>query len=199
MIDTKWRTPFQTLLIDPLLRIPLIARRAPLTLTLLAALSGLCIPLLLAYHASLMALMLLALSGLCDVLDGSIARKQQCTSPIGAACDITSDRLVECCILIGLYLYDPARALPVMVMMGASLLCVTTFLVVGIFSENASEKSFHYSAGLIERGEAFIFFACMIVLPGYFLPLSILYSGLVLLTATIRLKQFGLACCKQSC
>lgn len=190
MIDTKWRKPFQTLVINPLLQWPVLARCSPLLLTLISFLSGLSALICLNAHATFIALAFLVLSGLCDVLDGSLARAQEQASPLGAACDITSDRFVEFAILLGLYLYDPTRALYIILMLGATLLCVTTFLVVGVFSENDSEKSFHYSTGLVERAEAFIFFALMILVPGWFIPLSLLFTSLVSLTAAIRLYQF---------
>ena len=75
-------------------------------------------------------------------------------------------------------------------MLGSILLCVTSFLVVGIFSENSSKKGFYYSPGLIERLEAFIFFICMLVLPMYFEALSIIFTILVVMTTVIRVMQF---------
>lgn len=190
MIDTKWRKPFQTLVINPLLQWPALAHCSPLLLTLISFVSGLGVLICLSVHVPFLALSLLALSGLCDVLDGSLARAQNQASPLGAACDITSDRFVEFAILLGLYLYDPTRALYIILMLGATLICVTTFLVVGVFIENDSEKSFHYSTGLIERAEAFIFFALMILMPAWFIPFSLLFTSLVTATAAIRLYQF---------
>lgn len=190
MIDTKYRSPYQTWIIDPLLKSPL-AQLNPQWVTLFAALSGLTIPYLLYLHLPLIALCALGFSGFCDTFDGSLARHQNNPTPKGAVLDITSDRLVECAIILGLYLFNPtARALPCLLMLAASFLCVTTFLVVGIFNANNSQKSFYYSPGLMERAEAFIFFALMIGFPSSFQILAGAYILLVTLTAIIRCAQF---------
>ena len=76
-------------------------------------------------------------------------------------------------------------------MLGSILLCITSFLVVGIFTPNHSSKSFHYSPGLIERAEAFLFFIVMIFVPYYFTFFAFLFATLVALTALIRLWQFS--------
>ena len=191
MIDSNFRSPYQKLIIHPLLNIGWIKTLSPVKVTLAAALFGALIPLFLYYGATSPALICLGLSGFCDTLDGSLARAQGTPSPKGAVLDIVSDRFVELAIIIGLYLYAPeGRALLSLFMLGSVLLCITTFLVVGIFQENASEKSFHYSPGLIERGEAFLFFALMILFPSLFTPLTLLFGGLTLITAIIRTSQF---------
>lgn len=129
------------------------------------------------------------------MLDGSLARHQNKTSPIGAALDITADRLVEFAIILGLFLIDPhKRGLLCLLMLGSVLLCITTFLVVGIFSENQSEKGFHYSPGLMERTEAFAFFALMMLFPIYFTPLAAIFSALTFFTAGKRLYEFSPCC-----
>ncbi len=140
----------------------------------------------------LAAIAFLLLSGYLDTLDGSLARRCNKTSPFGAALDIISDRIVESAAILGLFLVEPgARGLPCLMMLASTLLCVTTFLVVGIFTQNTSEKGFRYSPGLMERAEAFALFIAMIALPSAFLFLSWLYTLLVMATALIRLYQFG--------
>lgn len=171
----------------------------PTHITALAALTGLLVPLFLYLHMPYPALLALAFSGLCDILDGAFARKYNKTSPLGAAFDITSDRLVEFATVLGLFLFDPTRALPCLLMLGSILLCVTTFLIVGVFSENDSEKSFHYSPGIMERREAFAFFALMILLPSFFTLLAITFTVLVTLTAFTRLCQFRNNTLRSSC
>jgi phosphatidylglycerophosphate synthase len=191
MIDSNCRTPYQRLLIDPLLKRDFGSHVSPLWVTFLGAAFGLLIPLFLYFHLSVGALLFLGISGFCDTLDGSLARHQHLTSPKGAAIDIVADRLVEWAILLGLFLYAPeTRGFLTIWMLGAALICITTFLVVGIFQENASKKSFHYSPGLIERTEAFIFFSLMIAFPSLFTPLALLFGGLTLFTAYKRMRQF---------
>ena len=191
MIDSNYRTPYQRLIIEPLLKKAFLKGVSPLTVTLIGVASGILIPLFLYFHLSIAALAFLGISGFCDTLDGSLARHKDLSSPSGAVLDIVADRLVEWAILLGLFLYAPeSRGLMTIWMLGSVLLCITTFLVVGIFQENASEKSFHYSPGLIERAEAFIFFSLMILFPNFFTLLALFFGGLTLLTAIIRIKQF---------
>ncbi|QVL55356.1 MAG: CDP-alcohol phosphatidyltransferase family protein [Simkaniaceae bacterium] len=192
MIDSNYRTPYQRLIIEPLLKKAFLKGISPLTVTLIGVASGIFIPLFLYFHQSIAALAFLGISGFCDTLDGSLARHKDLSSPSGAVLDIVADRLVEWAILLGLFLYAPeSRGLMTIWMLGSVLLCITTFLVVGIFQKNASEKSFHYSPGLIERAEAFIFFSLMILFPNFFTLLALLFGGLTLLTAIIRIKQFN--------
>ncbi|MCB1110703.1 MAG: CDP-alcohol phosphatidyltransferase family protein [Chlamydiia bacterium] len=191
MIDSNFRSPYQRFVIEPLLKNARFQKISPLHVTLAGLFSGLLIPLFLYFHQSLAALICLGVSGFCDTLDGSLARSRNATSSKGAVLDIVCDRVVEWAILLGLFLYHPhSRGVMTIVMLGAVLLCITTFLVVGIFQENTSEKSFHYSPGLIERAEAFIFFSLMILVPHFFPFLALLFAGLTFLTSIIRIIQF---------
>ncbi|MCB1072709.1 MAG: CDP-alcohol phosphatidyltransferase family protein [Chlamydiia bacterium] len=191
MIDSNFRTPYQRLVIHPLLKWKTLHRFSPQMFTLLGMLTGILVPFCLYFQSSILALVLLALSGFFDTLDGSLARHLGKASPKGAALDITADRLVEFAIILGLYLYFPEkRALLCIGMLGAILICITTFLVVGVFEQNDSEKSFHYSPGLIERGEAFIFFALMVLFPSLFSPIALIFISLTSITAYIRVFQF---------
>ena len=111
---------------------------------------------------------------------------------MGAVLDIFSDRCVESALVVGFYWLDPiGRGLPAIAMLVSILLCITSFLVVGIFSENESQKSFHYSPGLMERTEAFIFFALMMFLPQWFHLLAWVFAGLVLYTGVRRIIEFS--------
>jgi archaetidylinositol phosphate synthase len=137
-----------------------------------------------------LAIFCLLLSGLLDILDGTIARQVGESSKIGTVYDIISDRVVEFSVILGLFLIDPqGRALGAMFMLGSVLLCVTSFLVVGIVSEQESNKSFDYSPGLMERAEAFIFFIVMILLPAFFNNLALLFTVLVIYTMINRLVE----------
>lgn len=191
MIDSNFRAPYQRLIIHPLLKWKLIHRFSPQMFTLLGVLTGALIPFCLYFQSSISALVFLSFSGFFDTLDGSLARHLEKDSPKGAVLDITADRLVEFAIILGLYLYCPEkRAFLSLGMLGAILICITTFLVVGIFEQNDSEKSFHYSPGLIERGEAFIFFALMVLFPPLFTLITLVFISLTLLTSYKRIYQF---------
>lgn len=191
MLDSLFRPIYQKVCVDPFLA-P-FKNISPLKITALSCLFGVSIAPLLAFHLDTWALFALVISGYFDTLDGSLARLQKTSSPLGAVLDITSDRLVEFAIILGLYLFNPlTRALPSLLMLGSVLICITSFLVVGIFSHNTSEKSFHYSPGLMERTEAFLFWGAMILFPSSFALLSFTAAALIFLTSALRLRQFFL-------
>jgi len=143
------------------------------------------------WHQNGLAIFLLIFSGFLDTIDGEVARLQSLSSDIGSMLDIISDRIVEASVIIGLFLVNPSdRGLVSLCMMASILICIASFLVVGIFTQNNSYKRFHYSPGLMERAEAFIFFIAMIMLPSFFSLIGILFCILVLLTAGLRIFQF---------
>ncbi len=186
MLDSYLRNPYQRLLVDPIAaRLP----THPKVITLLACLLGVLTLPLLPFSKWAAAGVLLA-SGYLDTLDGTVARMQERASPTGAALDILCDRAVESAVIAGLFLVDPSRGGACIAMLIAILLCVTSFLIVGVFAANESEKSFHYSPGIIERCEAFLFFLAMMLLPHHFFALAYTFAALVALTALVRLVQF---------
>lgn len=191
MLEQSLRPIYEHLFVEPLVRW-LGQRVAPLSITFLAGLLGLLFIPVLWFGYPLVAIGLLLASGYCDTLDGSLARFQNKTSPIGTVLDIVIDRLVEFSVILGLYFLAPeSRALAVILMLGSILLCITSFLVVGIFTPNQAEKGFHYSPGLMERAEAFGFFMAMIIFPQYFNALAAVFVVLVCWTAFLRIKQFA--------
>jgi len=189
MIDSYGRSLYQKVIINPSL--PFFSFLSPTTITCFALLVGISVLPLLALKYSDYAFAMLLLSGFLDTVDGSVARFKNQTTSFGAALDIMGDRMVEFSVILGLYLFHPEeRSLSCLLMLGSILFCITSFLVVGVFTQNNTEKSFHYSPGLIERAEAFIFFSLMILFPFTFPIVSYLFSALVLLTALLRLWQF---------
>ncbi len=191
MLEHTMRQYYQQILVAPVVQ-AIGHTISPISVTLLAVVFGvLFIPLLLTGH-TILAVACLLFSGYLDTLDGSLARHQNNSTPLGSVLDIMADRLVEFSVILAFYLVDPTEhGLPTILMLGSILLCISSFLVVGIFTPNDSHKSFHYSPGLIERAEAFAFFIIMILVPHYFKPLAFLFTGLVILTAGIRLVQFA--------
>lgn len=189
MIEQYVRPIYQRLLVEPTAKNITLS---PQRLTLLAAITGILIFPALYFQHKILASILLLMSGYLDTLDGTVARRTNTSSPLGAVYDILSDRMVEAAALLGLLSVDPiSRSWPVSLMLASILLCVTSFLVVGVFTPNESHKSFHYSPGIMERAEAFIFFLLMIWMPHQFTKLSVLFVILVLLTTFARLRQFA--------
>lgn len=191
MIEATFRKMYQLICIEPLLSLKFWSKIHPHFITCMACLIGIATLPLLAFGFPNFALSCLVISGFLDTLDGSLARQQNLSSPQGAALDIICDRIVEFAIVLGLNAVDPvSRGMPALLMLGSILICVTSFLIVGIFTSNSSEKSFHYSPGLMERAEAFIAFSLMILFPSLFHLLAYLFCFLVLATAVIRMAQF---------
>lgn len=189
MIEQRFRGIYQKILVDPVIHY-CGKKLTPNIITILSGIVGLLvIPALYLNFLSLSVFLLLT-SGYLDTLDGTLARYQDKTSQIGSALDIVMDRLVEWAVVFALFLVEPSRAIWCFLILLANLLCITSFLVVGIFVEQNSQKSFFYHEGLMERAEAFIFFILMMIFPEYFTILVIIYIFLVLLTTFLHLRFF---------
>lgn len=190
MIEQRVRPIYQALLVNPL--IPMLKGRVtPNQLTLISGLFGVLVLPALLLNQPYLAIGFLVLSGYCDTLDGSLARLTNHSSPWGTVLDIMTDRAVEVIVIFALWSQNlTLRGFGSLLMMASMLLCITSFLVVGIFQQNNGEKSFHYSPGLMERAEAFAFFIAMIIWPDYFTSLALSFSALVLWTALYRLYEF---------
>ncbi len=190
MLETIARDTYQKYCVN-LIATQLAKIINPNFITLLAVLFGLSIPILLVNNHPDIAVLMLLLSGYCDTLDGTIARVQDKTSDFGTILDILGDRIVECAVIFGLYMVDPQiRGFIALGMLISVILCITSFLVVGIFSHKDSQKNFNYSPGLMERAEAFIFFIAMILMPSYFNQLGMAFIILVCWTAYRRIVNF---------
>src|ERR1043166_5807091 len=189
MIESILRPTYQLYVVDPILR---WARHySPMTITYAACITGVMAAVMLVLRFPLIATLLLLISGFLDTLDGTVARAENKTSNLGSVLDIVSDRVVEFAMIFALFALDPLhRGGLTLAMLGSCYLCITSFLVVGIFTPNESHKGFHYSPGLIERAEAFLFFILMIWSPNYFSWFAYLFTSLVLLTSFLRIKQF---------
>lgn len=192
MMESYCRPWCQRLFIDPLARVlSRWPRLLPNHISIAAMLVGVMVVPLLYYHYRLLAVVALLISGYFDALDGTLARISGRSMPQGAVLDIMSDRIVEVAVIFALFFVNPSqRGGWCLLMLGAIFICVTSFLVVAIFHENSSHKEFHYSSGLIERLEAFLFFIAMITFPAGFVLLATLFSLLVFYTAVVRVAQF---------
>lgn len=192
MLESHLRPSYQRFCVNPIAHYLHHKHKVnPCTLTWIAGLIGSLTACAIAWEQTLLAIIGLLLSGYLDTLDGTLARLSQTTNDWGCALDILTDRFVEVAIVIGLFFVDPSsRAIVSMAMLSAIILCVTSFLVVGLLSQNNSQKRFYYSEGLMERAEAFIFFGLMVLFPHTFIWLGSFFTGLVLFTALQRMHAF---------
>lgn len=190
MLEAKLRPLYQSKFVNPIAK--LCSKKLSANhITSIGFLFGVSAAPCIAFSHSIIATLLLLISGYCDTLDGTVARLNKDTSDLGTVFDIISDRAVEFAVILGLFCIDPMhRGFLSMMMLGSVLLCVTSFLVTGMFTPNRSEKSFNYNEGLMERAEAFIFFIAMIWLPGFFNALASIFALLVFATAYRRIYQF---------
>lgn len=189
MFEKYLRPLYQYSLVDPLAqKLMSWSFLHPSHITLIGCFIGISSAFALSFGWMVMGLFLLLVSGYFDTLDGTVARHKNLTSQFGTVLDIVCDRIVEFSIIVSFYSIHKTGYLSLF-MLGSILICVTSFLVVGIFSENSTEKGFYYSPGLIERGEAFFFFGLMICFPSFFPLLAVVFSLLVFLTTGVRLFQ----------
>lgn len=195
MMEQYVRARYQQWLVDPLAH-RILDWVTPNQVTLFSGFLGLLVLPALMMHQVIPAIILLLLSGYCDTLDGTLARLNHQATDWGTVLDIMTDRLVEFAVVFALWCMAPdERGLWCLLMLGSMLLCITSFLVVGVFSQNDSQKGFYYSPGIMERAEAFCFFIAMMLLPNAFNTLACIFTLGVTLTAVIRLVQFYKSSC----
>ena len=190
MLESQLRPALHRWILDRLTALLVqVPQITPLRVTFVAAVLGTLVPVLLWAGKPGWAISALVGAGFLDIVDGSLARARQQANAKGACLDIVADRWVECCAVLGLAIYYPEQQLNCLIMLIAMMLCVTSFLLAGIFTPKIHEKSFYYSPGLMERAEAFIFFVVMICWSHGFTLMAYLFCVLVMYTAVRRLYE----------
>lgn len=189
MIEQKLRPFFQRFFVDSLAS--KLSNVNPNYITIASLLVGL-VSAIFIFINEYFAIFFLLLSGYLDILDGSVSRINNSSTPFGSMLDIISDRMVESFIIIAIFARNYDIAIMGVLMMSAILICVSSFLLVGIFSNQDDKKSFYYSPGLIERAESFIFFIAFILVDNnYFIVISsVVYIALVVWTSFYRMYEF---------
>ena len=129
--------------------------------TILAMLAGVASGIAFAQGHITFAIVALAFSALLDGLDGTIAREFAAPSPLGGVLDLTADRVVEACVIVGIAWRDPALYLPALVLVATWYVNITVFLAVGAALEGPGAKLIEYPPGILERTEAIIFFVVL--------------------------------------
>ncbi|WP_299815961.1 CDP-alcohol phosphatidyltransferase family protein [uncultured Jannaschia sp.] len=138
------------------------------------------------------ALLPLLLSRLLDGLDGAVARATRRTD-FGGYLDIWCDFAFYGAVPFAFALLDRSNALAAAFLLLAFYVNGTSFLGYAIqaekrlmATENQGLKSFYYSRGLLEGTETILFFVLLCLLPRYFVPLTVVFGSLCLLTAIGR-------------
>lgn len=185
MLDTygrKYVNPIIDFVADLLLSINL----KPNTVTFIAFIIGIITLPLIILEKNILAVLVLWISGLLDAVDGSMARKINGSSSIGSLMDITFDRIVELCIIIGLAFKYPNAQFSMILLLSSILISMTIFLTVGATAENKGIKSFHYQAGIAERTEGFIMFSLMIIFNNYLVIIAGILTFMIFITIIQR-------------
>jgi len=141
-------------------------------------------------------LIALAISAALDALDGTIARECAAPSAIGGVLDLSSDRLVEIAVMIGIAWRRPELYFPAFVLVGSWYVNITVFLAVGAALERRGPKLIDYPPGILERTEALIFFALLAAVEqsAAFRPLGpwLCYAlGVMEIATAIQRLRFG--------
>src|ERR1039458_10116397 len=126
--------------------------------TILAALAGIASGVAFARAHAAWAIVALGVSAALAALDGAIARECAAPSALGGVLDLSADRVVEACVIVGIAWRDPALYFPALVLVATWYVNITVFLAVGAAIEHPGVKLIEYPPGILERTEAIIFF-----------------------------------------
>ncbi len=137
-------------------------------------------------HALYTSIVLLWLSGLFDVIDGSLARLYQRSSPRGMYADLIADRTVEGALALGISAAYPDCAWYTTLFVTGVLLHFSTFMLAAFMFENTGTKSVHYEASIIERSEAFIGITALLLFPHYRIWILGTLSYAIIIVAILR-------------
>ncbi len=164
-------------------------------LTLLGLGMGLGAALMVALRLDGLAFILFGLNRLIDGLDGAVARATQRTDR-GGFLDIVCDFAIYGAVPAAFALRDPSLfAVPAAILLfsfyvnGASFLAFAAVAAKrGMTGGSRGIKSIYYTAGLMEGTETILFFAAMILAPGWFPVLAYAFAGLTFMSALARVS-----------
>ena len=169
----------------------------PNHMTILGFIFGLIMCVLVFFQFYLTALVLLILNRLCDGLDGTMARLTIPT-PLGGYLDIVFDFTIYSGFVLAFGLSNSNYTIVSMVLLFLYIGTGTTFLAKAALktqldkiphsSEFSQElpKSFYYSSGLIEGTETIIFMILCLLMPNFYIFISIIFGILCFITFISR-------------
>lgn len=163
------------------------------SLTLVGLLVGLaCVPLL-AIEAYGWALACCLVNRLIDGLDGAVARIRGPTD-FGGYADIVADMVFYAAIVFGFALARPENAVWAALLLAAFVGTASSFLGYAVVaakrgqeSARRGRKSFYHAAGLVEGSETIGFIVAMLLFPGFFKYITVVFGVLCMLTVVARL------------
>lgn len=161
---------------------------------------GLCSAVSVAFEQYSVAAVLILLNRLGDGLDGMVARQTRSTDR-GGFLDIVFDMIFYGAVPLGFAVSRVENQLPAAALLHSFLGTSGSFLAWaaisakrGHVSDWGGNKSFAWSAGLMEGTETALFFLAFCLFPNAFVPLAWTFCGLCWLTTSLRIavswKQF---------
>ncbi len=169
----------------------------PNQMTILGLIVGFFMCILIFFKFYFAALALLLLNRFCDGLDGTMARLTTPT-PLGGYLDIVSDFTIYSGFVLSFGLSNSSYTNLSMILLFLYIGTGTTFLAKAAIQtqlDKISEtndavkelpKSFHYTSGLVEGTETIIFMVLCLLLPNFFILISIIFGILCLITIISR-------------
>ena len=169
----------------------------PNHMTILGFIFGLFMCILVFFQFYLSALILLMLNRLCDGLDGTMARLTIPT-PLGGYLDIVFDFTIYSGFVLAFGLSNSNYTIISMILLFLYIGTGTTFLAKAALQtqldkipesselNNELPKSFYYASGIIEGTETIVYMVLCLLLPNFYIFLSILFGILCLITFISR-------------
>ncbi len=169
----------------------------PNQMTIIGFILGFFMCILIFFQFYFAALTLLLLNRFCDGLDGTMARLATPT-PLGGYLDIVSDFTIYSGFVLSFGLSNSSYTNLSMILLFLYIGTGTTFLAKAAIQtqlDKISEtndavkelpKSFHYTSGLVEGTETIIFMILCLLLPNFFIFISIIFGILCLITFISR-------------
>ena len=169
----------------------------PNHMTILGFIFGLFMCILVFFQFYLSALILLMLNRLCDGLDGTMARLSIPT-PLGGYLDIVFDFTIYSGFVLAFGLSNSNYTIISMILLFLYIGTGTTFLAQAALQthldkipesselNNELPKSFYYASGIIEGTETIVYMVLCLLLPNFYIFLSILFGILCLITFIFR-------------
>ena len=169
----------------------------PNHMTILGFIFGLFMCVLVFFQFYLSALILLMLNRLCDGLDGTMARLTIPT-PLGGYLDIVFDFTIYSGFVLAFGLSNSNYTIISMILLFLYIGTGTTFLAKAALQtqldkipesselNNELPKSFYYASGIIEGTETIVYMVLCLLLPNFYIFLSILFGILCLITFISR-------------
>lgn len=146
------------------------------------------------YSFMLLGLLFILINRICDGLDGQMARETE-VSDYGGFLDIVFDFFFYAIIPLSFGLQKEENLIPALFLLVSFLLNGSSFLAYAAIkasntkNQRNTEKSFHYSDGLIEGSETILFFILFCLFPEKFSLFCYIFCFLTCLTFLQRLAK----------